>query len=134
MNVPVRPAAPPARRSPWLLIVLLLGGGLLLALILAIGGVAYWGYDMFRDQARDAVARNPVIQQHVGEIREFDFDMSATGDDPDPEVFVVRVEGTRGSGTVTAKFVTVDAERERIASGTLVLDGGERHELEPEPE
>ncbi len=125
---------PTARQSPLLIWVLLLGGGAILALLLAVGGFLWWGYDLFHTQARDAVARNPVIERHIGEIRDFDFDLDATGDDPDPEVFVVRVKGTLGSGVVTAKFVTVDADRERIDGGTLVLDGGERYDLEPEDE
>jgi hypothetical protein len=135
MNVQIRAPAPgTAPRRTGLLIALLLGGGAILALIVAVAGFAWWGYNLFEDQARDAVARNPVIERHVGEIRDFDFDLSATGDDPDPEVFVVRVGGSLASGTVTAKFVTVDAERERIANGTLVLDSGERYDLEPEEE
>jgi len=101
---------------------------ILLALA-AIGGFAFWGWGVFADQAKEALNNNPVIQQHIGEVDEIELDFAATGEVEDEDVFVFRIEGSKGSGVVTAEFVSVDADTEEIRSGTLQLSSGETYDL-----
>jgi len=106
--------------------------GLLLVGVLAVGGFVYFGWGLFTDQVRAVLDANPVVQEHVGVVEELEFEFEATGEYEDPDVFVFRVSGPRGSGLVSAKLVSVDADTEELQSGTLHLDSGEVFELLPE--
>ncbi len=111
------------------IVPLLIGCGAMI--VIAVVVVAFLGWNLFSDQAKDALATNPVIQEHIGEVRSISVDLEGTGDAPGGDVFVFRIEGSRTSGTVTAEFVTVDADTEEIRSGTLELDSGETYPLVP---
>lgn len=105
------------------------------AIIAACAGVAaWWGWDAFTDQARNAMSVHPTIVENIGTIREMDVDWIATGAEPDDDTFAFHVYGDHGSGMVIARFVTVDSEHERIDSGTLTMDNGPRIELDPQDE
>ena len=103
--------------------------GFILLILVGIGGLGFWGLDLFTAQAKDALNKNSVILQHVGEINEIEIDVTATGEAEGQDVFVFRVAGSRGSGVVTAEFVTIDADSEEIRSGSLRLSSGETYEL-----
>lgn len=107
--------------------------GLIVVLVVVgvgvLGGVCFWGWGLFRDQARDALNRNRVIQRHIGRITKMELNFTETGEDPDPEVLVFDITGTKGSGTVTARFVTTGAESEEVESGTLRLSSGKTYDL-----
>ncbi len=107
-------------------------GGCLGVVVVAAVVVTYLGWNIFSDQAKDALAANPVVQEHLGEVHSISVDLEATGDAEGSDVFVFRVEGSRASGTVTAEFITVDDATEELGSGTLVLDSGETYPLLPE--
>lgn len=107
---------------------LLIVGFILLSLV-GIGGLGFRGWDLFTDQAKEALDKNSVILQHVGEIDRIEMDVTATGDAEGEDVFVFRVAGSRGTGVVTAEFITVDADTEEIGSGTLRLSSGETYDL-----
>jgi hypothetical protein len=94
------------------------------------GGGAFWGWGMFEEQAQQALSQNEVILEHIGEIQSMDFDLMGTGEAEDGstaagQTFVFRVEGSKGSGVVSAEFVTDDADTELLTSGTLTLSSGE---------
>lgn len=93
------------------------------------GGFAFWGWGLFTDQAEAALNRNPIIQRHIGDIEDIDTDFVATGNEENEDVYVFRISGPKGSGTVTAEFLTVDAETEEVVSGTLELSTGETYDL-----
>ena len=100
-----------------------------LLLLLGIGGFVRWGWNLFKAQARDALNRNAVIQHHIGAIDRMELDTAGTAHAEGDDVFVFRLEGPKGSGVVTAEFVTLDADTEVIASGTLELPGDETYDL-----
>jgi len=97
-------------------------------------GFFYWGWTLLKDQVQDALNRNAVIQQHVGEVERVELDFGATSEAGEEGVFVYRVYGAKGSGTVTAEFVAVDGETQEIRSGTLELDSGETFDLLENPQ
>jgi hypothetical protein len=107
---------------------LLIVGFILLSLV-GIGGLGFRGWDLFTDQAKEALDKNSVILQHVGEIDRIEMDVTATGDAEGEDVFVFRVAGSKGTGVVTVEFVTVDVYTEEICFGTLRLSSGETYEL-----
>lgn len=107
---------------------LLIVGFILLSLV-GIGGLGFRGWDLFTDQAKEALDKNSVILQHVGEIDRIEMDVTATGDAEGEDVFVFRVAGSKGTGVVTVEFVTVDVYTEEIRFGTLRLSSGETYEL-----
>lgn len=92
-------------------------------------GFVFWGYGLFTDQAKDALNDNPVIQEHIGEIEEIETDFTATGNAEGEDVFVFRIKGSKGSGVVTAEFISTGPESEEVRSGTLELDSGETYDL-----
>ncbi len=101
-------------------------------LLIGVGTVGIWGWNIFVDQAKVAIGRNPIALQHIGDIQKIESDFLATGEAEDVDTFVFRVQGTKGSGTVTAQFVSVDTGMEEIVSGTLRLASGETYRLIPE--
>ena len=114
-------------RNRTLLIVL----GAVAVLLLGLAGLGYWGWTLFTEQAKQALNDNPVIQEHIGEIDKLTLDFEATGNAKGEDSFVFRIEGSRGSGVVTADFVSVDDDTEEIRAGTLKLESGETHDLMP---
>ena len=81
-------------------------------------------------QARAAMQVDPVVAAHLGAIRKVALDDAASMDEPGPDVLVFDVEGSRGKGRVTARFITVSATQEVLGPGVLVMADGSRHEIE----
>jgi hypothetical protein len=138
MNEPERyspmPMAPQPQRRPRSKIVpWLLGcaGLALLVVVVAVAILVSWGWSLFSRQAKTALSENPVIQTHLGEVREARFDLWATGSEP-TDAFAFKVVGTKGRGMAIADFETVDGDTERIASGVLKLDNGQSYDLVPD--
>lgn len=120
---------PKRRRWPWIIGGIVLGGGLTVVLLCA--GLGWYGWSVLSEQYRVAMNRNPVIVEHLGEVREIEIDLGATGDEPGEDVFVYRAIGAKGTGVVTAEFHTVDDDNEEIISGTLELPDGRTFDLMP---
>lgn len=81
-------------------------------------------------QARAALQVDPVVAAHLGAIRKVALDDAASMDEPGPDVLVFDVEGSRGKGRVTARFLTVSATQEALGPGVLVMADGTRHDIE----
>jgi hypothetical protein len=120
------PAAPKPKPS---LLLRILGGIAIFVVFMVL--LVTWGWVLFTNQARTALSQNPVIQQHIGEIRKMDFDWEQTANIPETDVFVFHLAGARHRGTVTATFVTVSADKEEITEGRLRLDDGTEYNLIP---
>lgn len=102
-------------------------GGVILAALAVCTGLHFW--NVFQEQAIRSLQANAVISEHIGQITKWTFDAQRTGEEEGDDVFVFTVEGEKGSGLVTAEFVTVDADSERIDSGVLKLPSGESYDL-----
>nr|WP_298132282.1 hypothetical protein [uncultured Pseudoxanthomonas sp.] len=81
-------------------------------------------------QARAAMQVDPVVSAHLGAIRKVVLDDAASMEEPGPDVLVFDVEGSRGKGRVTARFLTVSATQEALGPGVLVMADGTEHEIE----
>lgn len=81
-------------------------------------------------QARAAMQVDPVVAAQLGAIRKVTLDEAASMDEPGPDVLVFDVEGSRGKGRVTARFITVSATQEALGPGMLVMADGTRHAIE----
>ncbi|MBT2115754.1 hypothetical protein KK141_08490 [Dyella sp. LX-66] len=114
---------PPRKRVPLWLILL---GSLIVAIVAAVGGLAWWGWLAFEKQAVVAMAADPVIAEHIGNIRSSEFDWTLTSSEPDEDTFAFHLKGERGSGTVVARFITEDADSETIDGGVLIMQDGSR--------
>ncbi len=90
------------------------------------------GWDVFTEDARIALQRNPTIQERIGTIGEMHLDFSGTGRSVHPDDFVFNLKGERGGGRVRARFEsTVDGER--ILEGGLRMKDGSKWSLAPDP-
>lgn len=101
-----------------------------------VSGVIFWKFigsamDEWVSQVAVALDDIPQIQLHIGEIEDISLDFIASGNEPDDDVFVFDVVGSRGSGTVTAKCLTVSYDEEQIVSGHIVMSSGEKYDLFP---
>jgi hypothetical protein len=112
----------------------LVGGGLVATVFgtVAVGRVVGEGWDIFEEDVRIALQRNPTIQERIGTIRDIDLDLLATGNTVHPDDFVFNLKGDRGQGRVRARFETID-DGERIEEGTLRTNDGSEWPLAPDP-
>ena len=47
------------------------------------------------------------------------------GEEPDEDVFVFNISGSKGQGVLTAECITIDADHEDVVSGSLRIPSGE---------
>lgn len=106
---------------------IMIAGGVILAILAVCTGLHFW--NVFQEQAIQSLQANAVINEHIGQITKWTFDAKRTGEEEGDDVFVFAIEGEKGSGSVVAEFVTVDADNERIDSGVLKLPSGEARDL-----
>ncbi len=119
-------------RRRWPFIILGIGLGMVLTVAIAVVGLGVYGWGLFNEQVIAAMNENAVIVEHLGEVREAELDAIATANVPGEDFFVYKAIGTKGTGIVSGEFVTVDADHEEIASGTLELPDGRKFDLVPE--
>lgn len=120
-----------------LIIGILVGGGL--ALLICCGGAVFFGVGLFgygfseiTRQVQVEIEDNPVIVEHIGEISSFEHDMGMSLDEPGEDTFVFHISGDKGSGTLRADCITIDADHEDVPRGELIMDSGESYQLFPE--
>lgn len=82
---------------------------------------------------RVAVQRYPLVQQYIGALQTFEFDMAATGEAKGVNEFAFALVGDKGRGHIVAEFITVDADTERLGKGVLTLADGRELAFEGEP-
>lgn len=120
--------------SSKLVVVLLIAG--VVGLIVCCGGglffFGWFGLDVFTTQVRNEVRDHPVIVEHIGAIQEFEHDLTESAAEPGEDVFVFHIVGDKGSGMLRAECITVDADREEVPSGELIMDSGESYQLYPD--
>lgn len=124
------------RRGGARAIVLILIGAVGTLVLVCCGGgalVLHLGMGEFAHQVQADLTDNPVIVEHIGEIESFTIKYGASFLEEGEDVFVFRIRGTKGAGTVTAECVSVSDDEEDVVSGTLELAGGETFDLFPAP-
>lgn len=101
------------------------------AVFVAFNGYVFYGTFRFFDKVQASLRENAIFQKYIGEVVRLREDYTATGSKGWNDVYVFKVKGTNGSGTVTAELKTVDRKSERLMSGTVVLESGETYDLFP---
>lgn len=93
-------------------------------------GLTYLGWHIIEDELLMELRDNPIIREHLGELKSLDLDVSkslVTEDD----VSVFDAVGTTGSGELTVTHVTDDNGDEQITEATLRLPNGQVIEVVP---
>ncbi len=122
----------PAPKSKLPLILLAVFGGGAVLIVASIGVLGYLDWNALKEQAAAALGSNPVIKEHIGTIQSLTIDLVETGATEGDHDFVYRVRGSRGSGVVTARLVTIDAETGKLVGGQLHLSDDRVFSLFPE--
>ena len=114
------------------IIGIMVGGGLALLICCGAGFFLFgFGMDEFSKQVLVEIEDNPVIIEHIGEISEFEHDMSMSMEEPGADTFVFHLTGDKGSGTLRADCITVDADHEDVPRAELIMDSGGSFQLFP---
>jgi hypothetical protein len=127
MSTPFPPppaAGKPARKIwPWAL-----GGCLLLVLlgVLAVGGIAWFGFKQLGTHTQAVVQGLPGVQEHFGTVSDAGMDLAAMGQQPGAMVFTIT--GDKGTGTLRVNLDPLSGE---FRSATLTLPNGETREIDP---
>ena len=74
------------------------------------------------------VAEAPEIQEHVGEIKEFNW-IKSTDESLNEETYVYDIKGSKGSGSLTVAQVTEDDGSETVTAATLTPKKGKKVEV-----
>lgn len=113
-------------------------GGLVVLLLLCGGvvGIFFLGYRVNTQAIQPVVQQDPVIQQHIGDIREFtpNYQEFFSAQDPpeaDQTAYTYDVWGTKGNGKLVV-YVYNDDGDVIVEGGYLETPDGVRHELSPE--
>jgi hypothetical protein len=115
-------------------VALVIGGVVVLGGLVVVGlagAFMVYGLGLVEEQVEDDLRGNPVLQAHLGELTSFEINFSRSMMEPDTETLVFDVRGVKAAGRITAKCVTVDADHEKVVSGTLRLDTGTVYDLFP---
>lgn len=123
-----RPPRPFGSRKPssgfWPLVLIVLalafGGGV----VVCCGGAVYFGLNMLSAEIELELRDNPRLREHVGEVQEFQMNLTRSLATADDDVYLYSVRGTKGSGELTVKHITGDDGNEIILEASLRLTDG----------
>ena len=126
----------PAKRKGlsrgWIIGLSIAGVCGLLLIAVVVAGLSFlfgFGVDIFADMVRRDIQSNPVIVEQIGAIEEIELDLVATANEEHAEVFVFRLKGAKGQGTLTARCVTSEDDIETVVEGSLLTPSGETWDL-----
>ena len=122
------PPRPKSQAGVW--IALAICGVLLLACGGGCVGVMLFGLNVAEQEMIALLRDNPKLREHIGEIETLDMDMAASLAEED-DVFVYRVKGNKGSGTLTVQEGMDDDFDTTIESALLRLPDGTKVEIVP---
>ena len=114
-----------------LILLLSLGGGGFLLCCGGLGGLTYFGLDLVSAEVEDQLRDHPTIQTEIGEIETFKMSLAKSVAQPDDDVFVFDVTGTKGEGEVTAKIFTNSDDMEEIIWARIETSTGTTIDLIP---
>lgn len=128
-------AREPEKSSSTCLILGLIFGGVGAFVLLCGGccvGVVMFGLDQIGSEIERDLADNPVIQEHIGNFQTFEMDKWKSIQHSDEDIYVFRVSGPNGSGTIEAECLDNDEGIYEVWSGELRMDSGETYDLFPD--
>jgi hypothetical protein len=128
---PYRPPGPGRREGSTVGLVVKIGIAVVLVGAAGMAALIAFGLGIFKSEVREALQGNPIVESHLGAIQEMSLDLVGTGEAEDPETFVFNVVGSKGTGVITAKCVTV-GDQEQVTEGQLALPSGETLNLFPD--
>lgn len=123
------PVAPQAARSKTPMILGIVGGLAAVGLLFCCGGgllLVGFGLNVMTVEVQDDLATRPEMQEHIGEIQSFKFNLVRSGSHDDDETFVYDVVGSKGKGFVTVQQQTGDDGSEVIVFAELTLSDGRK--------
>ncbi len=117
------------KRGGWgcLWIILAVSGAISLLVCCGCAGMFYFGLNMGTEAIKTSLAQNPVVQEHVGELQEANFDWAAmfSGGASGGGEFLMRLKGTKGSATVKLRNTNPQQGAPAQLEGVLILPSGE---------
>lgn len=125
------PMQPPQKQgmSTTMIVVIVVGsvGGIsLLCCAGACGSAMFFGMGQIGNVAKSEFSGHPDVQQQIGEIESASVNFAQTGDVgsqvQEDNVFVLDVEGSKGSGQFILKY---DGEMQSVIWGKMITDQGE---------
>ncbi len=124
-------ARPKAGTSPWL-IVGIVGGVMGVGVLVCCGGCGltmWFGKGVVETDVANQLRDHPDFRQHIGEIEEFEYNLTATGAAPEEDIHVFDVKGTKGSGKLTTRIRDGADGSSIVTWAELRLEGGQRVEF-----
>ena len=127
----------PRKSNTWLWILLGVGGVILVGCC-GCAGIAWWGMGagmgMVAQQIRPSLDADPVVQEHIGEIEEFDWNLMATGEASEKktggeDVIVWDVKGSKGAGQISGTVDQGGGGGVKLKNGKLKMKSGEEFNL-----
>ena len=113
------------RKSRWWVWVLVI----VALVILAIGGVTWYGTSMVKSEVKKALNENPTAVESLGEIEKVEMDLRASGKVEGGNAMVFKVTGSKASGKVTTDLGSAKKGAALLDKATLTLDSGETVDL-----
>lgn len=124
--------APRPQKSSTGLILAIVGAVVFCGLLVCCGGfvwLANFGMQVVAADIESQLRDHPQMQEHIGEIQQFDVSWARSMADDDPDTWMYDVEGTKGKGVLTVESFSGD-DTEVITSATLRKSTGETIELD----
>lgn len=129
----------PKKSNTWLWILLGVGGVLLIGCCGCMGAMAMFGktamdagMGMVAQQIRPGLDNDPVVQEHLGEIEEMNWNLMATGEanqnNGGQDVLVWDVKGTKGEGQIIGALDQTGGTA-KLKNGKLKMKSGEEFNL-----
>jgi len=128
-------AREPEKSSSTCLILGFVFGGVGAAVLLCGGccvGLVFVGLNQIGSEIQTDLAGNEVIQEHIGNIQTFEMDKWKSIEHANEDVYVFRITGPNGSGTIEAECIADDEGTYHVQSGELKMDSGETFDLFPD--
>ncbi len=85
------------------------------------GGLTFFGMNVAADQVADSLRDNPVVVEHLGEIKECNWNVGESFQHDDDDVMVFDVEGSQGSGKIIGEL---NDNSDGLISGHLETTNG----------
>lgn len=93
----------------------------------------YLGTTRISDDIKEQLQQNPILIQHVGEVKSVTLEPLRSAQVPESDIFFYRVVGDKGQCSIRVQQYTDELGRERIADAVMIKPNGEKVNLFPPP-